>query len=550
LARAGTATAKLDKITEFAARSEVRPNSAEFSVFDPARPQAPLTSRDATTDLLSDALSAVAGATPAAVAATVASAARAIPGTASVAVAAATAADALLGGSPLEIYEHHANYLFPEWNWLKEEPGLILRQKRRRARGGGGESGCPGLTPGHVFALDDHPLGRFNRSWVVTAVRHEGYATAPENVAEWQVYRNRFECAPAEVTFCPPRPKQRSVVAALTATVVGPPGEEIHTDAQGRIKVHFHWDRSGRRADASCWIRTMQSWGGANWGAQFIPRVGMEVVVAFDGGDPDKPIVLGCLYNGTHPTTFPPVSDKTRSGFRTSSSPGGQGFNELSFEDAAGKEQIYVHAQRDLDEVIERDHTRHVKRDTVTHVDGNRKTTVSGDASNVVRGKREEHVVGDASSQVDGNRIDVVIGTEDRRVSGHRALRLESCDQSLLVDEPYEIEGADGADNIKGRTDADGRVVAAVPVRQRELRVVFPKRNRAHRVQIGDMDPLGERSGVCKRLQNLGILSPGDEHDDDAVTIGIARFQESEGLSATGSIDDATLAALEKAHGQ
>ncbi len=430
LASAGTTTAKHDKVTKFVAGAEVRSNSAEFSVFDPARPQAPLVSRDATTDLLSDAFSALTGAASAAVAGTVASATSAIPGAASVAAAAATAADALLGGllgtADLEVYEHHANYHFPEWDWLKEEPGLILRQKRRRARGGAGESGCPTLTPGHTFALDDHPLAHFNRSWVVASVRHEGHATAPEHATEWQVYRNYFECVPSEVTFCPPRPKQRTMVAALTATVVGPPGEEIHTDAQGRIKVHFHWDRSGRREDASCWIRTMQSWGGANWGTQFIPRVGMEVVVTFDGGDPDKPIVLGCLYNGTHPTTFPPSSDKTRSGIRTNSSPGGAGFNELSFEDKTGAEQVYLHAQRDLDEVVRRDHTARVGRDDVTEIGRSQRTVVSGDRSDLVRGKCDTHLVGDQATHLEGNRRDVVIGSENRRIRGEHQLHLEA----------------------------------------------------------------------------------------------------------------------------
>ncbi len=422
LPHAGTTISKHDKVTEFVAHSKVRPTSAEFRTFDPARPQAPLTSRDSTTS----SVEGVAGVVAHGLAANM-SAGPATGAAAGIANAAA-AAVGLLDAANLEIYEHHANYLFPAWNWLKDEPGLILRQKRRRARGGAGESGCPALNPGHVFALDDHPLAHLNRSWVVTSVRHEGRATAPEHATEWQVYRNHFECAPSEVTYCPPRPKQRTVLTALTATVVGPPGEEIHVDPGGRIKVHFHWDRTGRREDASCWIRTMQTWGGANWGTQFIPRVGMEVVVGFDGGDPDKPIVLGCLNNGTHPPAFPPATDKTRSGIRTNSSPRGQGFNELSFEDAVGKEQIYVHAQRDIDEVVGRDHTEHVKRDGVIEIDRNRKSTVGGDSLDLVRGAREERVLGDASCQVDRNRVDVVNGVEDRRVRGRRTLRLEADD--------------------------------------------------------------------------------------------------------------------------
>ena len=116
----------------------------------------------------------------------------------------------------------------------------------------------------------------------------------------------------------------------------------------------------------------MQPWAGAAWGHQFIPRVGMEVVVVFEGGDPDKPMVLGSLYNGTHPPPFALPGDKTRSGIRTQSSPGGGGFNELCFEDAAGREQVYLHAQRDLDEVVEQNHTLLVRNDELLRVLGNR----------------------------------------------------------------------------------------------------------------------------------------------------------------------------------
>jgi type VI secretion system secreted protein VgrG len=182
------------------------------------------------------------------------------------------------------------------------------------------------------------------------------------------------------------------------------------------------------RRDSKHGRSTMQGLSGPGWGCQFIPRVGMEVVVAFDGGDPDKPIVLGTVYNGTHPAPFNVPEGKTRSGIRTSSSPGGQGSNELSFEDAAGAEQVFLHAQRDLDAAVERDRTARVKRDDVEEIDRHRKSTVGGDSTDLVKGKREDRVLGDASSEIVGNRIDVVSGTEDRRVRGQRTLRLESGD--------------------------------------------------------------------------------------------------------------------------
>src|SRR4051794_6917783 len=177
----------------------------------------------------------------------------------------------------------------------------------------------------------------------------------------------------------------------------------------GQIKVQFHWDRDGNYNErSSCWIRPMQAWGGGGFGAQFIPRVGMEVVVVFEGGDTDKPMVLGSLYNGTHPVPFVLPGDKTRSGFRTQSSPGGNGNNELSFEDAATKEQIYIHAQRDLDEVVKRNHTLQVRGDENLRVLGSRIDIVEGNVIARLGGNEEAQVTGDQTTQVDGNRIDVV----------------------------------------------------------------------------------------------------------------------------------------------
>jgi type VI secretion system secreted protein VgrG len=174
--------------------------------------------------------------------------------------------------------------------------------------------------------------------------------------------------------------------------------------------LQFHWDRTGTFDDkSSCWIRTMQPWGGAGWGVQFIPRVGMEVVVLFEGGDPDKPMVIGSVYNGTHPSPFVLPGDQTRSGWRTQSSPGGGGFNELSFEDAASQEQVYLHAQRDLDEAVERDHTRRVGEDERIAVTRDRALTVGGNQDLVTKQVRRElvgadshlHVKGDHRQQVD-----------------------------------------------------------------------------------------------------------------------------------------------------
>ncbi|HHO8317215.1 TPA: type VI secretion system tip protein TssI/VgrG, partial [Pseudomonas aeruginosa] len=149
----------------------------------------------------------------------------------------------------------------------------------------------------------------------------------------------------------------------------GPKGEEIHCDRYGRVKVQFHWDREGQADDSSsCWLRVASGWAGKNYGAIAIPRVGMEVLVTFLEGDPDQPLVTGCLFHREHPVPYELPAHKTRSVFKSLSSPGGGGYNELRIEDRKGQEQIFVHAQRDWDENIEHDQkirVGHQRHDTV-----------------------------------------------------------------------------------------------------------------------------------------------------------------------------------------
>lgn len=259
-------------------------------------------------------------------------------------------------------------------------------------------------------------------------------------------YANRFECIPHAQTYRPARraPKPR-VYSVQTATVVGPAGEEIHTDEHGRIKVLFHWDRRDVHDEtASCWVRVQQSWAGPGWGFVFLPRVGMEVVVTFIDGDPDRPLVTGCVYNGTNQPPYPLPAEKTKSTMKSQSSPGGSGFNELRFEDRAGAEEIFLHGQRDWNTVVENDvtervghdRTRHVRNDEAVHIGRHhvqsvgttRTRSVGEDESVSVGGDRELHIGGDSQRQVggaerigiDGDRRVRVQGSERARVGGDR----------------------------------------------------------------------------------------------------------------------------------
>jgi len=429
-----------DHVTRFSLRNSVRSTMATFRDYDPARPMVRLQSSAVSTGPFPS--SPLETAAKAAATAENAASAMAVGAAATGATASGSSTTREMGSvlgqrGPLEVYAHHAPFLFPKWGFAGDEAPRILRQKRRRASIARGESGCSDFSCGHRFALSGHPAPQLDGEYVLTRVEHRGQAhpDASQGDGQLRVYSCAFECAPAEMTYPPRRENRKSVQVTLTAIVVGPPGSEIHVDAMGQIKVQFHWDRDGKHDDrSSCWIRVMQPWAGAGWGHQFIPRVGQEVVVGFEGGDPDKPMVLGTLYNGTHPPPFSLPAEKTKSGIRTQTSPGGGGFNELSFEDAAGREQIYLHAQANLHETVGRNHTSLVRNDRFSRVMGSRTDTIEKSLTEVVKG--------DLASTVEGHRVDVVSGNHEERVSGMRITRIEGRERRL-VQEAADSEYAD-----------------------------------------------------------------------------------------------------------
>ena len=243
-----------------------------------------------------------------------------------------------------------------------------------------GESDQTLLVSGHFLAFTDHPRPSWNDLWLLTEIHHEGKQpqVLEESVTEHgeadggfqQGYRNRFTATPWKVPYRPSleHPKPR-ILGSQSAVVTGPAGEEIHCDEYGRVKVQFFWDREGQANDkTSCWLRVSSSWAGDRYGAIAIPRIGMEVLVTFLEGDPDQPLVTGCLYHKEHVVPYDLPANKTRTVFKTLSSPGGGGYNEIRIEDKKGEEQIYIHAERDWDENIEHDQKiriGHERHDTV-----------------------------------------------------------------------------------------------------------------------------------------------------------------------------------------
>ena len=300
-----------------------------------------------------------------------------------------------------------------------------------------GRSTVTGMKVGAVFETLGHPRADLDGRYLVLGVSH--------HITEHgEVYGNAFDCIPADVVYRPRRTRRKPRVASIqTAIVVGPSGEEIHTDEHGRIKVQFHWDRLGASDDkSSCWIRVQQPWGGAGWGFVFIPRIGMEVVVDFINGDPDRPMVMGSVYNADNPPPYPLPDEKTKSTIKTETSLGGGGYNELRFEDKAGEEEIWIHAQKDHNEVIENDHTETVGNDETISVGNNQVQDIGNDQT--------EHVMANQSDEVDANRTIAVHGNFDETIDGSETRTVSSgVTETIDAGETRTITGG-MTENISG----------------------------------------------------------------------------------------------------
>lgn len=237
------------------------------------------------------------------------------------------------------------------------------------------EGDCPAFHAGGCFTLTGHERDDMNARYLLRTVSVR---------ARQGSYAAEFEAQPADTPFRPlPRAPKPRIPSTQTALVVGKPGEEVWVDSYGRVKVHFHWDRLGKKDDsASCWIRVAQGWAGKSYGMLFLPRVGQEVVVGFIDGDPDQPLITGAVYNAeqTLPQTLPAASTQSR--IRTQSTPNGKGkFNELRFEDKTGQEQIFILAQKDYELEVTNDVKRTIKHDETITVENDRKLTVNNDST-------------------------------------------------------------------------------------------------------------------------------------------------------------------------
>jgi type VI secretion system secreted protein VgrG len=248
-----------------------------------------------------------------------------------------------------------------------------------------GATNAKGVAVGHLLNLVGHPREDQNREYLVTAATYQlafsDYEAMPDQ--RGATYRCRFAAMPAAQQFRPRRlTRKPTVQGAQTAIVAGRAGDEICTDAHGRVKVQFHWDRHGaRNENSSCWVRVSQFWAGHGFGAMFIPRVNQEVIVDFLEGDPDQPIIVGRVYNGLEKPPYSLPGQQTRSGVKTRSTPDGTvtTCNEIYFDDKKDQEQFFMQAERAMTIRVKGSEHHSVGGARTVAVDGNQTTTIKGD---------------------------------------------------------------------------------------------------------------------------------------------------------------------------
>jgi type VI secretion system secreted protein VgrG len=340
-------------------------------------------------------------------------------------------------GREREVYEYPGGY--QQTGRATHQGGSMARLRlealRASASRGFGTSDSPRLVPGYAFQLAGHRWPDLDGEYQVLRVSHRGEQpqVLAEATAEEFHYSNEFECTPVDVPFRAPRVTPRPVVRGVqTATVVGPASEEIAVDEHGRVKVQFHWDRRDAHDEtSSCWVRVSQAWAGDGYGSVFLPRIGHEVIVDFIEGDPDRPIITGRIYTGSNRPPHDVVQDKSRSTIKTETTPGGGGFNELRFEDARGREELYLHAQRDMNTEVLHDQSLIVGNDRTRTVGRDERATIERDVARTVGGSHTEDIAG---------RLDLSVGADrSERVGAGMTLQVaenlgETAGQNIILE--------------------------------------------------------------------------------------------------------------------
>ena len=317
---------------------------------------------------------------------------------------------------------------------------------------------CRGFSPGCKFLMVEHHSEReCNREYTVTSVLHYMDASAQFTTGggDTEGYQNSFQCIPADTPYRPKRVTPRPMIRGpQTAIIVGPAGEEIYTDEFGRVKVQFHWDRYGTQDErSSCWMRVSQVHAGQGWGMMDLPRIGEEVIVSFLEGNPDRPIIVGRVYNGQNMPPFDLPAQKTRRGNMTKTYKG-EGFNEMSMDDTKDAEQIRIHAQKNLNTVVANDETHTVHNNRDKQVDVDETSVIGNDQSLTVNNDRAKSIVNNENVAV-GNNRSTSIGNSDSKEVMATDSTVVGVDQSVAVGANQSIQVGATQSTLVGATQSN-----------------------------------------------------------------------------------------------
>jgi type VI secretion system secreted protein VgrG len=336
-----------------------------------------------------------------------------------------------------EAFDHPGGYFKPAEgdHWAR----VRLEEIRARAAEFVGVTVSRSIEVGGRFKIDGHPRKDLNAEYMVTSVSMTVDAGDFDRAGASGGFSHlcRFTAIRSDVPFRPRRLTHVPVIAGpQSAVVVGPAGQEIHTDKHGRVKVKFHWDRYAKGDEtSSCWLRVCQPWAGRKWGGFFLPRIGHEVLVEFLEGDPDRPVITGSLYNGDNPPPYPLPAQQTISTIKSNSSPKGPGFNELRFDDKKGNEQVFVRAQKAYDLRV-----LGTAKETIY---GNREVRVGWEKGDESGGSLNQLVRLDENTRTKGGRFELVEKKLNMTVKADVVEDFQA-NQTTLVKETYTLNSAKG----------------------------------------------------------------------------------------------------------
>ncbi|MET6463667.1 type VI secretion system tip protein TssI/VgrG [Proteus mirabilis] len=325
-----------------------------------------------------------------------------------------------------------------------------FEQLRNGSKVGQATTNCFALMPGKIFTLSQHPHQPMNDRWQVISVSHHGVQPLADNSGgEGTQLSNSVSFIPGTQEWRPPYRYKPTADGDEMATVVGPPGEEIYVNEYGAVKVHFHWDRRGS-ADhsASCWVRVAMGWSGNGYGFSAVPRIGTQVLVSYLNGDIDRPMITGCTYDGRNapPIKFP--ENKTQTTFRSQTHKG-EGFNELRFEDAGGKQEVFLHAQKDMNTRVLHDRTTHVLHDHVEVIENNQQMQVKGARTETID-KDNSETVGQHKKITVGKTLSINVGEVIELRCGASVLRMDNGGHVTINGQEFKFE-ATGPVQITGK---------------------------------------------------------------------------------------------------